>query len=55
MFIYLFFLKEEEFSVYEKYVDDMLSPRGKERLYTLMQRSDLNQTLEVSSYLYTDK
>lgn len=36
--------------MYEKYVDDMLSPRGKERLYTLMQRGDLNKTLEVCDY-----
>lgn len=46
--------EEEEFSVYEKYVDDMLSPRGKERLYTLMQRSDLNQTLEDEGHGFKD-
>ena len=37
--------EEEEFSVYEKYVDDMLAPHGKERLNILLKREDLNQTL----------
>ena len=38
----------EEFNVYEKYVDDMLAPRGKERLNTLLQRPDISNTLQVS-------
>lgn len=36
----------EEFNVYEKYVDDMLAPQGKERLNTLLQRTDISQTLQ---------
>lgn len=36
----------EEFNVYERYVDDMLSPRGKERLYTLLLREDVCDTLK---------
>ena len=38
----------EEFNVYERYVDDMLSPRGKERLNTLLQRDDVCELLKVS-------
>lgn len=37
----------EEFSVYEKYVEDMLAPHGKERLNTLLQRSDINDTFQA--------
>ncbi|XP_076464153.1 son of sevenless homolog 1-like [Babylonia areolata] len=36
----------EEFNVYERYVDDMLSPCGKERLNTLLQRDDVCDLLE---------
>ncbi|XP_025106105.1 son of sevenless homolog 2-like [Pomacea canaliculata] len=36
----------EEFNVYERYVDDMLSPRGKERLNTLLQRDDVSKSLK---------
>ncbi|XP_076442792.1 son of sevenless homolog 2-like [Babylonia areolata] len=38
----------EEFNVYERYVDDMLSPRGKERLNTLLQRDDVCELLKKS-------
>lgn len=44
-------LQEEEFSVYEKYVDDMLAPHGKERLNILLKREDLSKTLEVGKCL----
>ncbi|XP_060570683.1 son of sevenless homolog 1-like isoform X2 [Ruditapes philippinarum] len=36
----------EEFGVYMRYVDDMMAPQGKDRLHTLMQRPDFNQTLQ---------
>ena len=29
-------------------MDDMLAPQGKERLNTLLQRTDISQTLQVS-------
>ncbi|XP_067682019.1 son of sevenless homolog 1-like [Haliotis asinina] len=35
----------EEFNVYEKYVDDMLAPHGKERLNTLLMRDDVSELL----------
>nr|KAG5688352.1 hypothetical protein BaRGS_032920 [Batillaria attramentaria] len=38
----------EEFNVYERYVDDMLSPLGKERLNTLLQREDVGISLKKS-------
>lgn len=38
----------EEFNVYERYVDDMLSPLGKERLYTLLQREDVGESSKRS-------
>lgn len=42
--------EEEEFSVYEKYVDDMLAPHGKERLNILLKREDLTKTLEAEGH-----
>ena len=33
--------------MYERYVDDMLSPHGKERLNTLLLREDVIDVLEV--------
>lgn len=36
-----------EFDVYSKYTEDVLRPVGKERLYALLERSDLNSMLEV--------
>ncbi|XP_063427477.1 son of sevenless homolog 2-like [Mytilus trossulus] len=44
----------EEFSVYEKYVDDMLAPHGKERLNILLKRDDLSKTLEVEGHGFKD-
>lgn len=41
--------QEEGFSCYEKYVDDMLAPHGKERLNTLLQREDITKELAVST------
>ncbi|XP_070181903.1 son of sevenless homolog 1-like isoform X2 [Littorina saxatilis] len=38
----------EEFNVYERYVDDMLSPMGKDRLNTLLQREDVCNLLKTS-------
>ncbi|XP_060063048.1 son of sevenless homolog 2-like [Ylistrum balloti] len=46
--------EEEAFNVYEKYVDDMLAPHGKERLYTLLQREDLNTTLQNEGHGFKD-
>ncbi|XP_050407020.1 son of sevenless homolog 1 [Patella vulgata] len=40
----------EEFNVYEKYVDDMMAPRGKERLYTLLQREDVSQYMQSAGH-----
>ena len=39
-----------EFDVYEKYADDMLKPNGRERLNTLLQRSDVVRTFTVSTH-----
>ena len=36
-----------EFDVYEKFADDMLKPNGRERLNTLLQRSDCSLTCQV--------
>ncbi|ESO85451.1 hypothetical protein LOTGIDRAFT_210797 [Lottia gigantea] len=38
----------EEFNVYAKYVEDMMAPRGKERLYTLLQREDVEAEMKKS-------
>ncbi|KAL4237772.1 Son of sevenless 1 [Mactra antiquata] len=36
----------EEFTVYMRYVDDMMAPHGKDRLNTLIQRDDFKTTLQ---------
>ncbi|KAK3094148.1 hypothetical protein FSP39_024725, partial [Pinctada imbricata] len=46
--------EEEEFNVYEKYVEDMLQPRGNQRLNTLLGRNDLSQTLEAEGHGFKD-
>lgn len=43
-----------EFDVYEKYADDMLKPNCRERLNTLLQRSDVLHTFTVSIRGITD-
>jgi hypothetical protein len=40
--------------VYEKYVEDMLAPSGKDRLNTLLQRQDISVTLEVKYDKYVE-
>ncbi|XP_052768277.1 son of sevenless homolog 2-like [Mya arenaria] len=35
----------EEFGVYKKYVNDVMTPNGKDRLNTLLQRRDISETL----------
>jgi len=42
-------LQGEEFGVYKKYVGDVLTPNGKDRLNTLIQRKDMGVTLKVRS------
>lgn len=41
----------EDFEIYEKYADDILKPHGRERLSTLLQRSDISLKLQVSVYI----
>ncbi|KAH3853082.1 son of sevenless homolog 2-like [Dreissena polymorpha] len=36
----------EEFGVYKKYVGDIMTPNGKDRLNTLIQRKDMSDTLQ---------
>ncbi|KAK3580871.1 hypothetical protein CHS0354_032932 [Potamilus streckersoni] len=42
------------FNCYEKYVEDMLAPRGKERLHTLLQREDISKTLMEDGHGFKD-
>lgn len=46
--LWAFLFQGEEFGVYKKYVDDVLTPNGKDRLNTLIQREDISETLKVS-------
>ncbi|KAL5007967.1 hypothetical protein ScPMuIL_013548 [Solemya velum] len=46
--------EEEGFSCYEKYVDDMLAPHGKERLNTLLQREDITTELANNGHGFKD-
>ncbi|KAK2158014.1 hypothetical protein NP493_1829g00018 [Ridgeia piscesae] len=39
-----------EFDVYEKFADDMLKPNGRERLNTLLQRSDCSLTCQSAGH-----